>query len=542
MNALIPNLSRNAAFVLSRALSMLPGRPPRLVVIELHGDYPLTRTPSFQLPGRPRPDTLGALARRFDRLADSPDIDGVVLLLDGFSGGSASAYSIRQLIERYRSRGKTVTAYASAVSNLTLYLGAVADRFVMPPAGDWQAVGLAARVVFMRDTLEKLGLVAEVERRAEYKTAPERFTESSMSEANRQQITSLLEDVNAHWMQAIAQGRHLTVDDVRHVIDEAPLLAEQAAEYGLVDELAYEDELAMEARSWQAAARFAPPRAGWTGPDGVAVVSVHGLIVPGESRAVPVPLPLFGGPIAGSSSVVRALRVAAKNENAKAIVLYVDSSGGSSLASELIWREVARVREKKPVVAVMGNVAASGGYYVAAPATRIVAAPTTVTGSIGVFAMKFNASGLLAKLGLNPETVKASEHADFLSSDRPLSESERARLTALTEHTYNTFKARVAQGRNLDVTDVEEMAGGRVYSGRQAQAAGLVDDIGTPLDGIALARELAGLDAAAPVWAVTAPPKYVSPGGASDAFGLGFLSRAARTRLWAISPVSLDWS
>ncbi|HWG84829.1 MAG TPA: signal peptide peptidase SppA [Deinococcales bacterium] len=540
MNAIIPNLSRNAAVVLSRALSVLPGRAPRQVVLDLHGEYPLTRAPGIVLPGRPRPDTLGSLARRLERLAAASDIDGVVVLLDGFTGGSASAYNVRRLLEQYRSRGKTVTAYASNVTNLGLYLGSVADRFVMPEAGDWTAVGLAGRVVFLREALEKIGVSVEVERRAEYKTAPERFTESGLTEANREQIAGLLEDVNAHWLGEIAQGRGMGVEEVRGAVDESPLLPQQALALGLVDGFAYEDEVAEDARAWASAARFAPPQPGWSGMDGVGVVTVHGLIIPGESRQTPIPIPLFGGPMAGSGNVVRALRTAAKNDNVKAVVLHVDSSGGSALASELIWREVTRTREKKPVVAVMGNVAASGGYYVAAPATRVIAAPTTVTGSIGVFMMKLNTSGLYSRLGLNPETVKVNEHADFLSGDRPLTPEERAKLAAMTDQIYSTFKERVAQGRGLDVHVVDDLARGRVYSGRQALEAGLVDEIGTPLDAISVARDLGGLPADAPAWAVHAPPKYVAPGG-QDAFGFAALTRAARTRSWALAPFTLDW-
>jgi protease-4 len=539
---ILPSLGRAASGLLAQALRAMPGDAPRRVVLELRGDYPVTR------PGGPlsaalaigqRAETLGDLRRRLERLASAPDIEGVVLVLREFSGGLATAYAIRRLLERYRSVGKTVDAYAEVVSGAALYIASAADRFAVLEHGEWTANGLAARVVFLREALEKLGLNPEFVRRAEYKSAPERFTERGFSESHREALGAVLDDLYAHWVEEVARGRHLEPAAVRAAVDAAPLTPPEARERGLVDALEYEDEVTLGAKPWRQAARFAPPELAFPGPEGVALVSLTGAIMPGESRNVPVPLPLFGGPQAGSTSVARALRAAAQNPRVKAVVFHVDSGGGSPMASEVIWREVARTRDAKPVVAVMGDLAASGGYYVLCGADRVVAAPSTITGSIGVFGGKLDASALWARLGLHPETITRGEHADDLSPDRPLDAGARERLEKQVDRIYATFKARVAQGRGLSEARVEEVARGRIWSGARALEIGLVDRLGTVYDALDLARELGGLPADAPVFNVTPPRAFVAP---TDLDALvRHAARVASTSVWAAVPFRLEW-
>ncbi|HEX2863455.1 MAG TPA: signal peptide peptidase SppA, partial [Deinococcales bacterium] len=513
MNAVMSNLSRNAANLVARGLSLLPGQAPRRVIVELRGDYPLSAPPAplgLPLPSG-RQDTLGGLKRRLDRLADAPEIEGIVLLPAGFTGGLATAFNVRALIDAYRARGKQVLAFLPHVSNLTLLIASGADQVVALEAADLDARGLASRVNFMRGSLEKIGVTFEVERRAEYKAAASRLTHADFTAPEREQLEALLSDLQGQWVRAVAAGRSLSPQDVQAALDAGLVEPEQAVRAGLLDALGFEDELTRTAAPWTQAARFAPPRAGWSGPKGVAVVSLTGTMVPGESRQYPLPLPLFGPATAGSGTVTRAIRAAAADPNAGAIVLLVDSGGGAAVAGEILWREIRQARKRKPVVACFTNVAASGGYYVACAADRIVASPGTITGSIGVIYAKPDFGGLYEKLGMTPRTVKVAEHADLFSTDRPLAPEERERLARVVDRTYTLFKRRVADGRGLSLDEVEAVARGRVWSAAQALNAGLIDSLGTPFDAIDEARRLAGLPADAPAWPAHAPARYVPP-------------------------------
>jgi protease IV len=248
---------------------------------------------------------------------------------------------------------------------------------------------------------------------------------------------------------------------------------------------------------------------------------------------MPFPLPLLGAQLAGAETITRAFRQAEADESTAAIVFYVDSGGGSALASDLIWREVARIRAKKPVVAVMGEVAASGGYYVLAHASRIIATPMTITGSIGVVSGKAVLAGFNRKYGLNPETVSRGRYALTYSSDRPFDDEERALLERYNREVYDRFTQRVAEGRNLSVARVDELGRGRVWSGADALEHGLVDELGDVALGIRRARELAGLSEAAAVWNVEAPAKMLLP---TPENAEALLKLFRRERLWLMHP------
>ncbi len=541
MNNFFGNLSQNAVALLEQGLKFLPGETPKTVVLELHGAYPVTSPANplpipIQLPGQKKITTLEDLRDQLERLREIKSLQELIVLERGFEGGFATAFAVRGLLETFRKSGKRITFYADQLGNLALYLGSACDRLVTLSEGQITAVGLAARVVFLGETLKKIGIELEVERRSEFKNAPERFAGTGFSPEHRQNVTGMLEGLYDHWLQAVAGGRKLSTDALREAVDNAPLLSEHALERGLIDQIAFEDELTLNATPMREALRFAPSSFSWDGTDGIALISLEGSIVDGESRNVPLPIPLFGGKQAGGYSIVRALRSAAQDKNIKAIVFHIDSPGGSALASELIWREVVRAKQAKPVIAVMGEYAASGGYYVACNASKILAAPGTITGSIGVFNIHSNSQKLWERLGFMPETIKLSSHGDFFSPDRPLTQSEHAKNIESVQRVYDTFRTRVANGRGKTFEEVETLARGRVWTGLQAKENGLVDEIGTVFDAMILAKKMSGLPENAAVRHFTPPTKYIA---ATDLNALAKILEI-RTRTWAIMPEMLE--
>jgi protease-4 len=359
-----------------------------------------------------------------------------------------------------------------------------------------------------------------------------------MSPAHREQLEALLSRFYEHYTAAIAERRGLAPAHVRALLDEGITSAARARDEKLIDRVAYEDEIiGDDHRPLSEARRFLGARTPALGKR-VALVSLTGTIVTGRSRGVPLPLPGMGGRTAGSETLVRALRAAASDKQTAAVVLFVDSGGGSALASDLIWREVKRIRDVKPIVAVMGAMAASGGYYVLAPATRVLAAPTTITGSIGVFTGKLILEELFARAGFNAERVQRGRYALLLDPSKPLADDERALLERSNVEIYDRFVARVAEGRRLAPERVRELSRGRIWSGVDAVELGLVDELGDLEVGIARARELAGLGPDAPVWDVPAPEAMVLPAGDAEAMIEAMLP-LARDSQWMLLPARI---
>jgi len=341
------------------------------------------------------------------------------------------------------------------------------------------------------------------------------------------------------------------------MIDRMPLLPAEALEAGLIDAVLYEDELAAHIHppkeegqeaaplcTWHDVARRLRQPIKWTPSQAIGVVSVEGMIVPGRSHRAPVPTPL---PIteaqAGAETIAHTLRRAEADRHIAAIILYVDSPGGSALASDLICREVRRLRESKPIIALMGGYAASGGYYVAALANRIVARPTTLTGSIGIWGGKFTLGDLYDKLGINRESLQRGAMAGFYSDVTPFTEEERRWIRRDMGETYASFKALVAEGREMTEEQVEEIARGRVWTGVQAHEIGLVDELGDFDTALALAKELAGFEADQDIPAVQvrplrhalAPQPFPTPEQTWTEL-LDALQNLARERVWAMAP------
>ena len=365
--------------------------------------------------------------------------------------------------------------------------------------------------MFLKGTLDKIGTQADFEKIGDYKTAPNQLTQTTFTPAHREMTESLTRDLYEQLVRGIAEARKKTVEEVRALIDEGPLLADQALGAGLVDTLAYEDQLddhgavsksgAVEGERYNRARGSLPGR----GAPRVAVVYISGVINSGDGGFDPL-----NGEVSGSTQLVKAIRAARADDAVRAIVVRIDSPGGSSIASDVIWRELTVTKNEKPdrpIVASMSDLAASGGYYVAMAAPQIVAQPATLTGSIGIYGGKFVTGGTFEKMGANIEAVTVGRNAGLESPERPFNESERRKLREQISSFYKGFVEKVAASRKMPVARVEQLAQGRVWTGAQARAHGLVDALGGLERAIALAKERAGISPETAVEVVTYPPR-----------------------------------
>ena len=498
--------------------SLVPGHRPQWVVVELSGSYParIRRKPWFGLPlpaelGLSEP-SLEELGRELESLGDAPWLEGVLLRIHDLRVDMATAYALRRAIAALRHTGKRTVAWLSELDHHSYYVAAAAETVVAPPSAELRLFGFGASVTFLRDALDKLGVRFEKLAIAEYKDAFDGLVRQTMSDGQREQLGALLDSIERQFAGDVAGDRRLGADDVRRAIAEGVSSAERARELGLLDRVAYEDELlGAEHRTLPEVERFLRVRSRPIGEKRVAVVTVQGLLVTGRSRRSPLALPAIGSMMAGADSIIQCLRAATDDEQTAAIVLYVNSGGGSALASDLLWHEVRRVGLRKPVVAVFGGVAASGGYYLAAGARRIVAAPGTITGSIGVVTGKLVLGELYRRWGLNSEQLKRGRFALLSHPARPLDDEERALLQRSSEEAYRRFVSCVAEGRGVSRERVNELGRGRIWSGADALGCGLVDELGDAERGIELAAELAGLPREAASWNVRAPAELLLP-------------------------------
>ncbi len=519
--------------------------------------------PAFGIPLARRPLGLTEIHRVLERIANDPRPRGVVLVLDDLDAGWASVESLRGLIARFKQSGKQVAAYCGRDLNPLIYYAAcAADRIFAPPSAGWKVLGLRSGAVFLKDALAAWGVEAEVVAVSPYKTAGDQLARSEMSPQQREMLTWILDGHYERLVGAVAEGRGMTVERVRELIDRAPFTAEEAVEAGLLDGVAYLDELPH---------RLSEKRQDGSQPEPaklvnldevrralltplrrrsgkmIGVIPVRGPIIPGESQRIPlpVPVPIFGNYQTGSDTIAQLFRRVEADERFAGVVLYVDSPGGSALASDLIGREVARVRRKKPVVVYMGDVAASGGYYISAAADWIVCQPLTLTGSIGVVFLKLLTSGLFARFRANREHLQRGAHASIYADDVPLEGGLRAVVEKDVFDTYARFKACVMAGRKMDAGQLDAIAGGRVWLGEQALARGLVDQLGDMQCALDKARELAKLppDQWTPAaWLFEGRGNRLPPPFEADperSAWAGRLRRVLRERVWALMPFML---
>ena len=446
-------------------------------------------------------DPLAQTISALHRLAGDTQIQAVVLRCGGLPISLGKAQELQEAIQELRAKGKKVIFYLESAEDLEYSVASTADRIFAAPQAVLLVNGFSSTALFAGAGLEKVGLKAEFFRVGAYKNAPDTFTRSSMSAEQFEVQSSLLDDIYGRYVKGVAQARHLDESKLRVLLDKGILTTSEAMEAGLLDGLLYPDQLEEEAGKLlgrkvaleKTAIEAEPLReTRWGRPKKIAVVRVEGDILRGEGSRGP-----FGAvQIAGSDPIARRIRRAADDPEVAAIVVRIDSPGGDGNASDLIWRELVRARKekKKPVIASMGDVAASGGYYVAAGADEIWAEPSTVTGSIGVFVGHFDAEELFGKLGLNMTTVKRGKSADLFSPARDLNDTERKTLQSWVDSFYEQFLGRVSESRGLSRDEVDKVARGRVWTGAQALSRKLVDHLGGLDDALRAAKKRAGLE------------------------------------------------
>jgi protease-4 len=482
-----------------------------------------------------------------------------MLRLRGLDAGWASLEELRRELHAFRERGGRVVAYLlDPVDSRSYYLACAADEILATPLATIAVTGLRSRVNFLKDALDRVGLEAEVIAVSPYKSAGDPYVRNDFSREAREQAERLLDRRYEELVRAISRGRDLTLEETRARIDGAPYAAPDALGRGLLDAVCYEDELPArlgggEERAriseWEAARRSLRVPYRRSARRRVGLVSLSGTIVRGRSRRLPVPLPLVGSEQAGSDAVVAALRRAEKTRRVAAILFHVESPGGDALASDLIWREVERLCATKPVVVLMGNVAASGGYYVSAAANHVVARSGTVTGSIGVLSIRPVASGLYERIGVHPAAVQRGARAGLLDFSRRPTADELRVLRDQIAFTYGQFKDRVARGRDLNATDLEDMAAGRVWTGAEALDLGLADEVGGFEEALRKARELGKVErAGSEVLLKISAPRGVRPAPGepaeavrelADGLRAGLLALSA-ARVWAVTPYDIS--
>jgi len=456
-------------------------------------------------------DVLGGLRRA----RTDPRVKALIVKIGGHRLGLAMAQELRDAVRAFRDAGKLTVAWAESFGEVSrgtvpYYLATVFERVYMQPSGDLALTGVALEEPFFNEALGKIGVTPRFAKRHEYKTAANTFMERAYTPEHEEMSGRLVASAGEQVVEGVASGRGLSQERVRELIDRAPLLGAEALEAGLVDRLAYRDEVYAEVRAAVAdenvrlryvarynrtqglAKRLPRPQ-----QDAVALIQGQGPIKLGRSGRSAMP---GQGSSIGSETIAAAFRAAVKDDRVKAIVFRVDSPGGSYVASDTIWREVILAREAgKPVVVSMGNVAASGGYFVAAPATMIVAQPGTLTGSIGVVVGKPVIGDLLERLGIGLGSVEQGAHARMFAPTRDFTEDEWTRVNHFLDRVYDDFVGKVAEGRDLPRERVDSLARGRVWTGADAHERGLVDELGGLNLALELARKKSGLAADAPV-------------------------------------------
>jgi len=479
---LVVNLLFNLV-ALVRLLPRLLRRPPDYVVIELKGALP-ERPPRRGLLRRARGLSLEKLARLCDQIARVPRIRGVLLHIHHLEVGWARLESLRALVLGLRARGLRVVAHLSGGGNAEYALAAACDLVYADESAPLALTGLAAEAFFLKGALDRVGVRAELCAIGEYKSAAEPLTREGMSEWSREATRAILDALWERLVGWVAEARKHDLEATRAALTGGPYTAARAVEVGLVDAVLYQDELPERlgepgrparlepverfARAHAARFRWRPLRGG---PRAVAVVSIEGLIAGGEGGAL-------ARRVAAADAVRRALTRVRESRRIAGVVLHVDSRGGAADASDLIWREVVRTAREKPVVGYLGDVAASGGYYIVAPCRHIVAQPMSLTGSIGVIGGKIVVDELMAKAGVGLELLAHGEAAAMTSPARGYSSEERRRMETELRAVYDQFVSKVAEGRRRPREEIEKVARGRVWTGAAACERGLIDELG----------------------------------------------------------------
>ena len=440
------------------------------------------------------------LVNTIENAKNDANIKGIYLDLPSISSGTASLEVIRRALLDFKTSGKFIVAYAEVMTEGAYYLASVSDEIYIYPEGMLEFNGLSTEIMFFTGLFEKLGIEAKIFKVGKFKSAVEPFFRKDMSEANRMQVTSFLNSIYDHYLEEVSKSRGIEIKQLELISDSMLVrTAADAVKYGLITKTAYPDEVeqvlkqktgidAEEELNFVEFNKYSKSNnnsAKSSSENKIAVIIASGEIVSGKSE---------NGSM-GSTTIANAIREARLDKNVKAIVLRVNSPGGSALASDVMWREVMLTKQVKPIVASMSDVAASGGYYISMACDRILAEPNTITGSIGVFGMMFNLQNFMEdKIGLTFDGVKTGEFSDLPNLNRPMTEFEAQVIQESVNDIYEDFTQKAADGRKMDVEKLREVASGRVWTGLEAIEIGLVDEIGGLKEAISIAANNAKLD------------------------------------------------
>jgi protease-4 len=488
------------------------GRPSvannSVLVLNVSGELPdyVAEEPLAKAFGVAQPQSFTSLLTQLRKAKVDNRISAVVLDINFPGIGWGKADELRDAVKDLRTSGKPVYAYMEIGTNKEYYIATAADKIFLPPSGDIYINGLAAEAMFYKGSLDKLGVeVDAIQIGPKYKSAPDQYTKTSMGDGQREVVNALLDEFYGRFTSGIAESRKKDVNDVKTLIDGAPYNAKQAKELGLIDEAFYREQVDTELKAklgYKDSDKLRVVRGsqyreipsdslGLNSGERVAVIYASGAITGGRSSSGPL-----NGEMVGSDTIVAAVNDAAKDTSVKAIVLRVDSGGGSALASDLMWYALENAKAKKPVVVSMGDVAASGGYYIACNANKIVAEPSTITGSIGIFVLKPNIKGFYDWIGVSNEYTMRGKNAGIFRATEKWTPEERARMEGqISSVYYDSFIPKVAKGRNKTNEEANTLGQGRVWTGTQAKANGLVDEFGGLEKAIDIAKELANLPA-----------------------------------------------
>ena len=488
----------------------------KYVAFTLNGTYADTKTISTF--GTSSTKTLRGLFKKLDTLKDDDEIAGIILKIDSVSVGWATLQEIRNKLHEFRGSEKETIGYLESGGNAEYLLAAAMEHVVLMPTGSLNLTGLRAEILFYKGLLDKLDIHADMLAMGKYKSGVEPYMRDGMSDAFRESMTALLDDLYAQLLVHIAESRDsITAEGVSDLVNRGPFTAEEAQQEKLVDALQYYDELldALKTASpdedvqvvkpdydrkrkvpdmnsfaglMQLLSMLNPPQRARTSTaeNQIALIYADGPILPNIDSF------LASMPAITPETLKEAFEKARTDDSVRAVVLRVDSPGGSALASDLIWREVMLTQREKPVVVSMGDVAASGGYYIAMAAGTIVAHPSTLTGSIGVFGGKLNMKGFYNKVGLTKEIISHGQNATLYSDYGGFTPTERERVEKMMQTVYKDFVSKAAAGRNKSFGEIDEIAQGRVWTGTQAKALGLVDELGGLDTALSIAKEQAG--------------------------------------------------
>jgi protease-4 len=510
----------------------------------------------FSYLGATRTPTVRAIVDNLRKASVDDRIHAVMLKTGGFTTPYwGKIQEIRNAILEFKESGKPVYAYLEFAGDRDYYLASAADQVFLMPSSSVDLTGIATYELFLRGTLDKIGAYADLRHVGAYKTAVNQFTETGFTDTHREMSESLNHDLFDQIVRGVAEGRNKSEDEVRAIIDRGPLLAADAFEVGLVDHLAYEDQVEEVLRTGEEESELADTRdvsgrdyervslssLGLNRGPRIALIYVAGTIMNGQSRYDPV-----NGPVVGSDTLIEYIRRATRDDSIRAVVVRIDSPGGSATASDAVWHELQAAKtdnQDRPIVASMSDLAASGGYYIAMGADAIVAQPSTLTGSIGIFGGKFVTGGVYERLGANIGTTSVGAYAEMNSPARPYNEAEGQKLQDYLQAFYDDFVEKAAASRQTTPGQIDRVAQGRVWTGRQALENGLVDELGGLDVALALAKERAGIDSEREVQLVVYPPRrnlyevlsdQLARGGAETAISRWLAANFSATELEGI--------